>query len=251
MILNRFVELGEDQILLPRGLWGTPTQIAYADIEWINETVYSSHSSVDFGTKLQRFEIQSSFFDNANTYGEVRDFLISRVTPKQREKVEGCFASRCSYSGSGQITNSADEVLFSFRTLHPNPNFDGTCYGLYRLPDFVVYDKDGKEWIRIKRVGRLPHARFAMFEHGEPICIIQQRSPLRNRYILKFANGPIWKIRLPLFTVFFSGDSDDGCNIRIRLWSHNCWLMQISPATLPPHLIAAIAFLHRERLRCN
>jgi hypothetical protein len=132
-----------------------------------------------------------------------------------------------------------------------NPNFDGTCYGLYRLPDFVVYDKDGKEWIRIKRVGRLPHARFAMFEHGEPICIIQQRSPLRNRYILKFANGPIWKIRLPLFTVFFSGDSDAGSNIRIRLWSHNCWLMQITPATVSPHLVAAIAFLHRERLRCN
>jgi hypothetical protein len=54
-----------------------------------------------------------------------------------------------------------------------------------------------------------------------------------------------------LFTVYFRGWSETGEAIRARLWTHNVWYVAVDIKADSPQLMAALAFIHRERLRCN
>jgi hypothetical protein len=90
-----------------------------------------------------------------------------------------------------------------------------------------------------------------MVENGSPICTIKLRSILRNKYSFDFANGQRWVFRVPLFTVNFSGVSETGEKIRVRLRSHNIWYVIIDAKADNPKLVAVLAFIHRERLRIN
>src|SRR5208282_5234518 len=70
-----------------------------------------------------------------------RDFITSRVAPKEKNvpPIEaGKYCFRCSYEGIGEIYDSNGGILWHFKTLHKRPHYP---YGLFRLPDFVVYDK--------------------------------------------------------------------------------------------------------------
>jgi hypothetical protein len=155
----------------------------------------------------------------------------------------------CTYEGSGAIYEAGNmEPLWRFtgqegrRERYP--------YGFFHLPDFVVYDPDKRERFRFKRVRRLPMARFIMIEDGRPICTISQRSPLLNRYRLDFTSGERWSFHMPPFTIYFKGWSATGGKVFVRLDAHNTWHLQIDEGHDSPQLLAALAFIHRERLRC-
>lgn len=261
--LRRFLELGQDALLLPAGfLRARTTKIVYADIEWTRE-IQLQGAILELRAKGCTYSILSTFLPDAASYVDVGNFVTSRLKeeqqkhPRPRESAEGsqyCF--RCSYEGNGEIYNPAGEILWRCRTQHPSgepPRMFVTVpmYGLFRLPDFVVYDTADKELLRVKRNRRLPMAQFVIVENGSPVCTIRQRSILLNRYRLDFAGGPKWTFHMPLFTVSFKGVSDAGARIRVRLWSHNVWYALIDTSADSPRLVAALAFIHRERLRCG
>lgn len=159
------------------------------------------------------------------------------------------YGFQCTYDGNGAI--------YQFGKKEPLWRFNGQegrrvryPYGLFRLPDFVVYDSEKRERFRVKRVRRLPMARFIMTEDGQPICTISQRSFLLNRYRLDFTSGEKWTFSMPLFTIRFKGWSEAGDKVFVRLETHNSWLLQIDEGRDSPQLMAALAFIHRERLRC-
>jgi hypothetical protein len=56
---------------------------------------------------------------------------------------------------------------------------------------------------------------------------------------------------MPLFTVSFEGWSEAGEKIRVRIRTHNIWYVLIDTNVDSPQLAAALAFIHRERLRFN
>ena len=185
------------------------------------------------------------------SYIAVRDFIHSRVTPKEKSAppIEaGKYCFRCSYEGDGEIYDSNGGILCRFKTLHKRPHYP---YGFFRLPDFVVHDKVDKEVFRIKLERKWALTQFMMLENDLPICTINQRSVLRNKFTLNFTNGQKWVFRMPLFTVNFGGWSEAGERIRVRVWSHNVWYVLIDTNADSAQLAVALAFIHRERLRFN
>lgn len=246
LIFPKFIEIGKDSILVPRGFSQTSIQkISYADIEDGWETdLGSTTATLNLRVKGRTFEINSIMLPDTASYNAVRDFVKSRFITKERttQPVEaGKYCFQCSYEGNG-------EILWRVKTLHKRPHYP---YGFFRLPDFVVYDKADKEVFRIKRERRFSLSQFVMVDNGLPICTIKQRSILRNKYSLDFGNSLKWVFRMPLFTVNFGGLSETSEKIRVRLWSHNIWYVLIDTNVDSPQLVAALAFIHRERLRIN
>ena len=91
------------------------------------------------------------------------------------------------FGGDGDILGFEEgqeegNVVFSFRN-EPQPKtlmewFPRPLYGLVRLPEFVVYDPDGKEVVRIRRTRRFPRPTFEMRDGRELRATIVQRHPL-------------------------------------------------------------------------
>ena len=250
--LPRFLELGQDTLLISAGFLQTRVaKIPYVDIEQTSEVRRGSMKTIYLRTKEHAFEINSILLPNMPSYVAVRDFINSRVTKKERTQppVEaGKYCFRCSYEGNGEIYNSNGEMIWRFKTLHKRLHYP---YGVFRLPDFVVHDKSDKELFRIKLERKWALAQFMMLENGLPICTINQRSILRNKFTLNFTNGQKWVFKMPLFTVNFGGWSEAGEKIRVRCRSHNIWYVLIDAKADSAQLAVALAFIHRERLRFN
>lgn len=163
--------------------------------------------------------------------------------------IPGIYRFVCSYDGIGSIFSSDGSPLWNVKGQNEKrPHFP---YGLFRLPDFVVSDLSGQEVYRIQRVQRLPRAKFVMTQNGRTICTIRQRSFLLNKYTLDFESGEQWTFRMPLFSICFRGKNKNGDEIFVRLLQHVDWAVSIKPGCDSPALLAALSFIHRERLRCN
>jgi len=249
----RFLEVEQNAILLPTGfLHIRTTKIPYADIDGTREirrkSIAVSTAGLCLYVKGRVYSFSSTLLPDMASYVAVRDFVKSRVIKADQPLEGGKYCFKCSYEGNGEIHNSNGELVWRTKTLHTRPHYP---YGFFRLPDFVVYDETDKELSRIKLERKWPLAQFMMVENGLPICTIRQQSILLNKYSLDFANGQRWVFRMPLFTVIFGGLSKTGEKVRVRLWSHNIWVVLMDTSVDNPQLVAALAFIHRERLRCN
>ncbi len=168
------------------------------------------------------------------------------------------YSTECTYHGDGAILSFEEgrkegRVVFRFRN-EPLPNsliewLPRPLYGLVRLPEFVVYDPDGKEVVRIRRTRRFPRAIFEMRDGKELRATIVRRHPLFSSYDIRLAGGPDWRFKLPLFTIDFFGESSIGGRLLARLDTHNQCFMVVDTNHDSPYLIHALAFLHRERIR--
>ncbi len=256
LLVPGFLELGEETVSLCTGfLQARVARIPYNDIEDAWEVVRGKMTILTLRTKERTFEIVSTLLPDAGSYAAVRDFINSRLTLREKSRVSQCqppepgkYCIKCSYEGNGEIYDSNGEVRWRFETQHFNsrPRYP---YGLFRVPDFVVYARDGIEAFRIKFQKKWALAQFVMLENGSPVCTIRLRSPLRNKYTLMFENAQNWVFKMPLFTVRFRGHSDSGKDMQVRMRSHNGWYVLVDPSADNPQLVAALAFLHRERLR--
>ena len=256
LFLPRFLELQTDVMVIPSG--SQSFRIFYTDIEQFQERVLGLAGQMikpmkvlQMRTKERAFEINSRLLADSASYTAIKDFISSRVTPKEKPKIAegGKYTFQCAYEGNGKIYNSIGEALWQVKTLHfRKPHYP---YGIFRLPDFVVYDLAEREVYRIKLKHTFWRTVFEVFENGSVVCVIQRGSFLQTKYTFQFSSGAKWTFRLPLFSVFFSGISERGEKIRARLWSHNVWYVFIDAAAANPQLVAVLAFIHRERLRRN
>lgn len=116
-----------------------------------------------------------------------------------------------------------------------------------RKPEFVLHASEGSECLRIRRVSRFP-ARFEILENDRTAATIVRRSVLRNRYSFEISNGAVWTFRMPLFTVFFWGESTAGELFWVEVGPSNLqWNVLFQPGADTAAVVAALAFLHRER----
>jgi len=252
IFLAPFLRLESDALLIPSGfLRLRSTKIPYQEIESVYENTYGTKlfqmAALGLRTKQRNFEIVSTLLPDTASYVAIREFIKSRVIPKEEPVEAGKYGFWCGYVGNGEICNSNGEIIWRFRTLHTRPHYP---YGLFRVPDFVVYDKADNELVRVRLQRKWPLARFEMIENGSPICTFQQRSLLRNNFAFAFTSGQKWVFRMPLFTVSFNGVSETGEKIHVHGGrTHNIWYVSIDEKVNRPQLVAALAFIHRERLR--
>lgn len=165
------------------------------------------------------------------------------------------------FGGDGGILSFEEEgkegrVVFRFRNApQPKslmawlPRLPRPLYGLVRLPEFVVYDPDGKEVVRIRRTCRFPRAIFEMRDGKELRATIVRRHLLFSNYDIHLAGGPDWRFKLPLFTINYFGESSIGGRLLALRDTHNQWFILVDTNHDSPYLIHALAFIHSERLR--
>jgi len=257
IFLPCYLELEPDAALIPAGR--QRVKVRYADIEATQERIFGTQKQIirpmmafKLRTKERTFEINSKLLPDKASYVEIRDFITSRVTPKEekpKSAERGLYGFHCAYEGNGAIYNSLGEILWRFKTWQTGTGH--YPYGVFHLPDFVVADPADKEVYRIKLKRQFSLGKFEMTENGAVICVIRQRSFLRNKFTLEFSNGQKWVFRMPLFSVRFGGISDSGAKVRVLVRTHNLWHVWIDPAADNRQLVAALAFIHRERLRFN
>ena len=157
-----------------------------------------------------------------------------------------CFNS--SWEGDGQISDGENKPLWRYESVGGNW-FRSSVYGFFYLPVFVVQDLKGRELLTFKRIKRFPFSVFEVTEGNRLVGTIRQRSFLFTKYSLEFENGLRCTFRMPLFTVWFGGTTETGEQILVRMWHHRVWFLRLDSSINNFHLVAAIAFIHRERLR--
>lgn len=153
-----------------------------------------------------------------------------------------------SWEGDGQIIDGEERPLWRYKSVGGNI-FRSTSYGFFWLPPFVVEDLEGRELLAFTRTKRFPFSVFEVKEGDHVVGTIRQQSLLFTKYLLEFESGLRCVFYLPPFTVLFHGIADTGERILVQRWHHQVWLVGIDSSIDSFPLVAAIVFIHRERLR--
>ena len=144
----------------------------------------------------------------------------------------------------GEIFGDPGVVRWRHTTRHPGTVAFFTRH--FKAPDFVITDTDGNERMRIRRSGRLP-SRFEMFEDGQVVGLITMRSVLRNSYTIDFKAGQSWTFRMPLFTIYFHGESKGGAKVWVRVGPpKRQWNILVEAGVDSVRLVYGLAFIHRQ-----
>lgn len=156
-----------------------------------------------------------------------------------------------SWEGDGQIIDGENEPLWRYRSVGGNI-FRSQVYGFFRLPPFVVRDMEGRGLLVFKRTKRFPFSVFEITEGNHVVGTIRKQSllsVLTTKYSLEFESGLRCTLYMPRFTVWFHGIMETGGRVLIQEWHHRVWCVRFDSSTNNFHLAAAIALIHRERLR--
>jgi hypothetical protein len=153
-----------------------------------------------------------------------------------------------SWEGDGQVFDENDKLLWRHKSIGGNI-FRSSVYGFFWLPPYAVQDMEGNELLRFERIKRIPRTAFEIREGNHVVGTIHKRSSLFTEYRLELESGLRCSFLVPPFTVWFHGIVDGGGRILIRLWHHRVWLAQLDSSINDFYLVAAIALIHRERLR--
>jgi hypothetical protein len=158
--------------------------------------------------------------------------------------IQYCFQIGRETDSPGVILCKPNVIRWQYETRPRRSPY--SLMNLLKKPDFVITNPGGQEVLQVRRVKRLPPS-FEMIEHNQVVAKIAMRSILRNKYRLEFKAGPIWTFCMPLFTVFFWGESTAGTKVWVRVGpSKKQWNLLAEPGVDSVHLLSGLAFIHRE-----
>jgi hypothetical protein len=116
----------------------------------------------------------------------------------------------------------------------------------FKKADFAIVEPGARELI-IRRVSFIPPV-FNIIEAERVIGTIKMISVFRNKYSISIDGVKSWTFRMPLFTIFFFGESSTGAEIWVQVGpSEKEWNVLIKPGVITTGLVAALAFIHNER----
>lgn len=131
----------------------------------------------------------------------------------------------------------------------PPPSRWNFLNGLLRRPDFIFEDSDGREVLRIVRETGSFSSAFSILQDGERIGSLTREGLLPLHYSIEFDAGGRWSFDLPLFRIPYGGTERGGGRFVLRLESELVWFVKFDQGYDSVPLIAAVAFIHCERLR--
>lgn len=175
-------------------------------------------------------------------------FLRGYVPPSDEEVERGgkyCFqislASEA-YPGSVFVWPE-DEPRWQFKTEPPRHAW--SPLNLFGKPVFVLLDRGTREILRIRRRRRVPPS-FEIVQNGEVVGTILRRAIVTYR--VELVGGPTWSFRMPAFTQNFCAISSGNAGAWVKVvYSEMNWVVLVRPQSDDLRLVAALAFIHRER----
>jgi hypothetical protein len=151
---------------------------------------------------------------------------------------------RGAYSRDGEVRDEQGTVRWRYGRTN---SFKGGLGNPLKKPDFILSEPDEKNQTIIRRVSFVPSV-FQILEAIEPIGTVRMLSILRNQYSISIDGVDTWTFRMPLYTIFFFGESRTRCEIWVRVGpSEKEWNILIKAGVTRRALIAALAFIHNER----
>ena len=90
-------------------------------------------------------------------------------------------------------------------------------------------------------------ARWVLVGTDKPTCVIRCRNVWRGKYSLEFTSGPLWTLRIPLFTVIYRATSDHGSRFRVRVRHHTQWYVEAPNTPDDLAILAGLALIQRHR----
>ena len=145
----------------------------------------------------------------------------------------------------GEMRDEVDNVRWQYR--RNNAAFRWRLRHPLKRPDFFVTELDTKDEVIIRRASYIPSV-FNIIEGGRTVGTIRMLSMLRNKYSISIDDVKTWTFRMPLFTIFFFGESKEGAEIWVRVGpSERQWNILIKPGVVQRPLVVALAFVHNER----
>jgi hypothetical protein len=145
----------------------------------------------------------------------------------------------------GAVSDENGSIRWRYR---PHQGRDSWTIGNpLRKPDFVFFERDERDALKIRRVSLFPSV-FNLLEEGNVIGKVRMSSFLRNRYSIELDGSKSWTFHMPLYTIYFSGESITGTDVWVAIGPReNQWNILLAPG-LPERPFAAIlAFIHNER----
>jgi hypothetical protein len=156
-----------------------------------------------------------------------------------------CLIHRGASSRDGEVRDEQGTVRWRFG-IRANPSNWGLGNPL-KKPDFVLSEPDQKNETIIRRASFVPSV-FKILEAGELIGTVRMQSVFLNQYSISIVGVDTWTFRMPLYTIFFFGESRAGCEIWVRVGpSEKEWNLLIKAGVTRRPLVAALAFIHNER----
>ncbi len=156
-----------------------------------------------------------------------------------------------SWEGDGQVLDAENKPLWRYKSVGGNI-FRSSAYGFFWLPPFVVEDLEGHELLTFNRTWRFPFSVFEVKEGNHMVGTIRKQSLLSllsTKYFIEFESGFRCTFYMPRFAVWFPGIAETGGRVLVRVWHHRVWFVRLDSSINAFHLVAAMAFIHRERLR--
>jgi len=116
----------------------------------------------------------------------------------------------------------------------------------FNKKDFVVADSKTGEEIVIRRRSFFP-PRFAIMDARGVRGTVCMVSILRNRYTINVQGRRPWRFRMPLFTVYFWGETGESSEFWVIVGpSKMDWSILIKCGIEDQPLVAALSFIHNE-----
>jgi hypothetical protein len=155
------------------------------------------------------------------------------------------------WDGNGEIYDVERQIV-TWKCQFKNLRRRADEAGKQSKPVFALFDADGKESLAIHRdAGFFIAPKYRILEKSSQVGSIFQRSILFTRYEFSFASGSKWKLYLPMFTVWGSGESADQGKLTFRFKTRRLWMIRLTTDFGYPPLMAALAFVTRKKLQCT
>jgi hypothetical protein len=170
------------------------------------------------------------------------------VTPDESCLTHGakyvCIIDRDFRNRSGKIFDEHGELRWQY-DVRGNPE-GRTWRNPLNKPDVVFVDADSRAELVIRRVSFIPSI-FEILDGNGSIGRITLRNVLGIKYRIQIDGCAPWTFRLPLFTVRFWGDTNNGPSIWVVVGpSKMQWNVLLKPGTRHRELVVALAFIHNQ-----
>jgi hypothetical protein len=116
----------------------------------------------------------------------------------------------------------------------------------FTKPDFVFTEADGPAELVIHKLSCFPSG-FEIRDRDAVIGRIGVRSIVRIKWGVEIEGTGSWTFSLPLFTVYFHGESQSGRDIWVIVGPSKMeWSVLIRPGINDRRLVVPLAFIHNE-----